>query len=199
MMLIGWGTLIPLGVIIAKLGRHLKPDGLWFKIHRPLQIIGLSFTLVGWIIALTQFTALEHGKGKQNIHTRLGMVVMFMGLLQPLNAFLRPHHNADDKKTKLRFAWEILHKSFGYMAVLLAVVVIAFGTMILPRPEDPKKFQMAYGLGSGLILLSSMIYLIWDKQQNDDHDSSDNTTIEQNVEKENSNNNFMQDEEEAKE
>jgi len=165
MMIIGWGTLLPLGVIIAKLGRHLEPNGLWFKLHRPLQIIGLCFAFTGWIIALTQFNALEYGVGDRMIHAYIGMIVMSMGLLQPINAFFRPHIDPEHDKSTLRFAWEILHKSFGYISILLAVVVISIGTMIVPRPEDPKKFQMGYGIGSGLILTSTVIYLVYSKSQ----------------------------------
>lgn len=175
MMIIGWGTLLPLGVIIAKLGRHLEPNGLWFKIHRPLQITGLCFAIVGWIIALSQFNALEYGTGDRTVHTYMGMLVMTMGLLQPINAFCRPHIYPDQEKTTARFWWEVLHKSFGYIAVLLAIVVISIGTTILPRPEDPKKFQMAYGIGSGLILLSTTIYLLYTYKQTSDTNTDTNT------------------------
>ncbi len=162
MMIIGWGTLLPLGVIIANLGRH-RPNGLWFKIHRPLQIIGLTFALVGWIIALTQFTALDHGKGDNNIHASLGMLVMCAGLAQPLNAFIRPHIEEGEKKTTKRVVWEFVHKSFGYGSVFLAVVVISFGTKILPKPEDRNSFRLAYGIGSGTVLFSAILFLIIDK------------------------------------
>lgn len=164
MMIIGWGTLLPLGVIIANLGRH-RPNGLWFKIHRPLQIIGLTFALVGWIIALTQFTALEHGSGTSLLHARLGMIVMTAGLAQPLNAFIRPHIEEGEKKTTKRLVWEIVHKLLGYGSVFLAVAVILIGTNILPIPDDKKTIRFAYGIGSGSVLLLTILYLMYDKYQ----------------------------------
>ena len=164
MMIIGWGTLLPLGVIIANLGRH-RPNGLWFKIHRPLQIIGLTFALVGWIIALKEFTALQHGSGSSLLHARLGMLVMTAGLAQPLNAFIRPHFEEGEKKTTKRRVWEFVHKVLGYGSVFLAVGVIIIGTNILPKPDDTNTFRLAYGIGSGSILLLTILYLMNDKYQ----------------------------------
>jgi hypothetical protein len=48
LMLIGWGWLLPSGTIFARLFKH-RPDGLWFKIHRVLQTVGLLFAIVGWV------------------------------------------------------------------------------------------------------------------------------------------------------
>jgi hypothetical protein len=48
LMLIGWGWLLPSGTIFARLFKH-RPDGLWFKIHRVLQTIGLIFAIIGWV------------------------------------------------------------------------------------------------------------------------------------------------------
>jgi hypothetical protein len=50
LMLIGWGWLLPSGTIFARLFKH-RPDGLWFKIHRVLQTVGLLFAIVGWVSA----------------------------------------------------------------------------------------------------------------------------------------------------
>jgi hypothetical protein len=49
-MLIGFGWLLPTGAIFARLFKH-RPNGLWFKIHLPLQIIGLIFAISGWVSA----------------------------------------------------------------------------------------------------------------------------------------------------
>jgi hypothetical protein len=50
LMLIGWGWLLPSGTIFARFFKH-RPDGLWFKIHRVLQTIGLLFAIIGWVSA----------------------------------------------------------------------------------------------------------------------------------------------------
>lgn len=48
LMLIGWGWLLPSGTIFARLFKH-RPDGLWFKMHKVMQTIGLLFAIVGWV------------------------------------------------------------------------------------------------------------------------------------------------------
>lgn len=41
----------------------------------------------------------------------MGLVVMILGWLQPLNAFIRPHPAAkNEEKPKKRLVWEIVHK-----------------------------------------------------------------------------------------
>ncbi len=50
LMLIGWGWLLPSGTIFARLFKH-RPDGLWFKIHKVLQTLGLLFAIIGWVSA----------------------------------------------------------------------------------------------------------------------------------------------------
>jgi hypothetical protein len=91
------------------------------------------------------------------------MVTMSLGLLQPLNAILRPHFDPDSPKTTLRTGWEYFHKGTGYAALLLAVVTIGYGTVSLPDPDDQKTFQMAYGIGVGGILFLLCVVLQCDR------------------------------------
>jgi hypothetical protein len=53
---------------------------------------------------------------------------MVLGLLQPLNAVLRPHPPAKGaQRSPPRLLWEVLHKGSGYCALLLAVAAIFLG------------------------------------------------------------------------
>ncbi len=152
LMLIGWGFLLPSGVLVAKFFR-LLPNGLWFKIHRAVQSIGLVCTIAGFIIALIKFDVFSSGGGISFIHGCLGATTMSLGLFQPLNAFIRPHPNQEGQEpNKLRTTWEIVHKSSGYGACLLAVCTIGIGTTLLPNVGDQLSYQMAYGIGAGCIL-----------------------------------------------
>jgi hypothetical protein len=47
-MLIGFGWLLPMGAVFARLFKH-RPNSLWFKIHVALQVIGLIFAIAGWV------------------------------------------------------------------------------------------------------------------------------------------------------
>jgi hypothetical protein len=91
------------------------------------------------------------------------MVTMSLGLLQPINAILRPHFDPDLPRTTVRTAWEYFHKCTGYAALLLAVVTIGYGTVSLPDPDDQKTFQMAYGIGVGGILFLLCVVLQYDR------------------------------------
>lgn len=153
LMLIGWGWLLPSGTLFARFFKH-RPSSLWFGIHRMLQSLGLFFSIIGWIIALRNFDVFQDRGYDSYKHGVLGMVTMILGCLQPLNAIIRPHapkKEGDDKSTA-RLVWELFHKSTGYIAIILAIVTIGYGTTILPSLDDQKTFQMAYGLGCGGML-----------------------------------------------
>lgn len=163
MMLIGWGFLLPAGIIIARFFKH-RPNGLWFKIHRACQVTGLLFATVGWIIALTSFSVFGD-KGLNNYrHGIMGMVTMIMGLLQPLNAFFRPHNPEEgETKSSRRLVWEIYHKGAGWATVLLAIGTVVLGTTILPNSNDSKAFLFAY-IGCLSILLIGFVLIKRDQR-----------------------------------
>lgn len=59
-------------------------------------------------------------------HAILGIIVIFIGLLQPCNACLRPSFH-DGYKTKKRIYWSILHKSSGIICLILSQAAIQTG------------------------------------------------------------------------
>ena len=66
-------------------------------------------------------------------HEVLGVLVMVLGWLQPLNALLRPHapnRKEGEAKSTLRLAWEVAHKSLGYVTTLCAIINIFFGFQV---------------------------------------------------------------------
>jgi len=82
-------------------------------------------------MALVNFDVFSFGKGASFIHGTLGCVVMTLGLLQPINAFLRPHPDPLIKPTPFkRRMWEILHKGSGWSALLLSLVTIFLGASV---------------------------------------------------------------------
>lgn len=163
LMMIGWGFLLPAGAILARFGKHRDP--LWFHLHRVIQTVGLILALSGFIYALVRFDALSAPGFSNYYHAVLGIVVMVLGLLQPVNALLRPHKPSDgEAKSTSRFIWEILHKSSGWFACILAVAVIGIGTTILP--ESNKAFQITYGvLGAIIVFGLSGYLLLFDKKE----------------------------------
>jgi protein-S-isoprenylcysteine O-methyltransferase Ste14 len=164
-MLIGWGYLLPSGAIFARFFKH-RPNGLWFQIHRGLQITGLILAIAGWIVALTSFTSLLDKPLNNYRHACLGMTTMILGLIQPLNAIVRPYPPREgEDPTMARCTWEIVHKGLGYISLILAVVTIGYGTTLLPKLEQQRAFQYAYGIGAGGIILLLLIGLNMDKSK----------------------------------
>jgi len=130
LMIISWGFLLPTGIISAHFLKH-RPNAIWFKMHRIIQIVGLLIAIIGWAVALATFDVFNI-KDNSYTHGALGMTVMILGILQPLNALIRPHAPEKGEDTQLkRRVWEIVHKASGYIAVLLAAVTICFGTIII--------------------------------------------------------------------
>lgn len=162
LMLIGWGWLLPSGVIIAKFFRH-RPNALWYQIHRACQTIGLLCSIAGFIIAIRNFDVFG-AKGEITFqHGVMGATTMALGLFQPINALLRPHPNEEGQETNIfRTIWEILHKGIGYGTLLLAVATIGVGTTLLPQETDQRAYQMAYGIGIGFCLLSLTAFGVYD-------------------------------------
>ena len=163
LMLVGWGIMLPSGVLVARLFKH-RPDGWWFKVHRILQPLGLVFVIAGFAIALVNFDVFGPKAGVSYAHGSMGATVMALGMFQPLNAFLRPHVEEGTPKSTKRRVWEIVHKGSGYGALLLAVFTIILGTFLLPNADDQGKYQLAYGIGAGGIFLALIALALYEKR-----------------------------------
>lgn len=151
LMLTGWGLLLPSGVLMARLLRH-RPSGLWFKVHRSVQVLGLTVAIIGWSVALANFKVFV-------FHGILGMTVMVLGIVQPINAFLRPHATEPGQTpaTK-RTYWERLHKGIGYFLLPLSALTIVLGTMAVPVPSDKMLLQIVYGVIVALLVLLFVVF-----------------------------------------
>lgn len=125
-MMMGWGVFLPSGVGVA-VGLKDVFGPRWLYIHIALQVVGLATAIAGFVIAVVNFHAPTHSS-----HGTLGLVVMILGGLQPINGLLRPHKPAaNEKKSTARFAWEVLHKGSGWIALCLAVPTMALGVNLL--------------------------------------------------------------------
>jgi hypothetical protein len=101
-----------------------------FHLHRLFNAIGLLLTTVGMIIAWTKFE--DELPDKHKRHEILGVLVLILAWLQPINAFLRPHApvaalSGVTTKTKKRLIWEIAHRLIGLTVLIIAVVNVFFG------------------------------------------------------------------------
>jgi hypothetical protein len=130
-MFAAWGVLLPLGVLVAATLRDFDPT--WFRLHRGLNYAGLAAALAAWIVALVKLGPLNVGSESgalPSAHAVVGMLVMILGLLQPVNAILRPH-----KGEKYRPLWEIVHKTTGRVAWAGGLANVMVG-IVLFRERD---------------------------------------------------------------
>ena len=118
-MIAAWGFLIPAAVLTAKCRFNNSEGTLWFKVHRLFNSLGLLAKLAGVITIIVYKADLDTnfvGTTTQKIHYYGGIVIVGLGLLQPLNAFFRPP--GKEPKSSGRIYWEYLHKGVGWLLVL---------------------------------------------------------------------------------
>ena len=81
LMLIGWGMILPSGVITARC-RAGVGDPKWFIRHRFMQCLGMLLTLSGFIIAVTQFSVFGEGHyAPAKAHGIMGVIVIMLVLM----------------------------------------------------------------------------------------------------------------------
>lgn len=151
LMGIGWGLLIPIGIVIMASGRNWVPIGrrafapsaggrrelessarerkYRFQGHRAINALGLIAATAGVIIAWTQFDSLED----DDIHRQLAVPIMILGWLQPVNAVLRPHApdaSKGEERSWARFVWMLAHRGLGYLLLALAIYNVHKGALL---------------------------------------------------------------------
>eukprot|EP00762_Andalucia_godoyi_P000501 ANDGO_05382.mRNA.1 Cytochrome b561 and DOMON domain-containing protein At3g61750 len=127
---IGWGVLLQAGALIARYGKKMggtKQPALWFRLHRGLQITGLTFGLVAFVLGVVSASGAKHFSFAHGI---IGLIITILGVAQPLNALFRPHPG-----TPRRPFWNFLHRGTGRLALILAIVNISLGLFLAVAPD----------------------------------------------------------------
>lgn len=148
-MVLAWGVVLPSGALIA---RYLKvtraqrwPERVdnraWWQAHLALQYGGVGLMIGGVWVA---FGLGQSASAVARAHAMLGWVVVALGLLQMVGGWLRGSKGGPTEAalrgdhydmTLRRRAFERMHKSFGWGAVVLAVVVIGLGLVAVDAPR----------------------------------------------------------------
>ena len=104
----------------------------WYRLHRACQLTGVVGMLGGFVaIAVHKGPAQFVGFGVSLAHMYTGIVVIALGLQQPIFALLRPHKpDAGEEPSALRAAWEVAHKYLGWLALLGGVTNCALGAAV---------------------------------------------------------------------
>lgn len=140
LMVLAWGILCPLGVLVARFFKVMprqdwpaqRDNRFWWHSHLGLQYLGGILMLIALAVILA-----GHGVGGlASPHAWLGYAVLLLGGTQFLAGWLRgskggpgePSLRGDHyDMTPRRIAFEHLHKSVGYLAILLAVAALLTG------------------------------------------------------------------------
>lgn len=148
-MVAAWGVLLPAGAFAARFGkipdlsvwpRELE-DLRWWNGHRVLQWSGIAVMGVGlWLV----WGAAMGADRLALVHGWMGWTVCAMGLFQVGFALIRGTKGGPTETsmrgdhydmTPWRNWFERVHKSVGWMALLLAIVTIALGLVLSDAPR----------------------------------------------------------------
>ncbi|KAF4367696.1 hypothetical protein G4B88_001448 [Cannabis sativa] len=143
MMFLAWGILLPGGAVAARYLKHVKGDG-WYKIHVYLQYSGLSIVMLALLFAVAELRAFHVG----SLHVKFGIIAIFLGCLQPVNASFRPKKplNGEEVSPKRRL-WEYLHMNMGRSAIVAGIAALFTGMKHLGDRYD----ENVHGLNLALI------------------------------------------------
>lgn len=131
---VSWGTLMPLGVIIARYLRVFKSaDPAWFYLHIACQTSAYVVGVAGWATGMK----LGSDTSVHNYpHRNIGITLFCLATLQVFALLLRPK-----KDHKYRLYWNIYHHAIGYTVIILSIVNVFKGLDIL---EPEKKWKKIY-------------------------------------------------------
>ncbi len=148
-MVLAWAILLPFGVLAARYFKVMPRQGwprhidnrAWWHAHQGLQYSGVALMLLGLYLSWNQ--------GSQTttigmLHSYSGWFVIALGVLQIMSAWLRgskggptePQMRGDHyDMTAHRLRFERVHKTFGWLAIGLAVATVLLGLWAANAPR----------------------------------------------------------------
>merc|ERR1712228_92792 len=130
-MTVAWALLVTIGIFSSRfrvfLFQKSQNKAMWFFMHRGIQICAVIFVLIAFGLAV-YFIQDDGSAHFSNLHECMGLTVVILAVLQPINAWFRPHAPKKGQTKSIgRFVWEIIHKLFGYVTWILAQIAIYLG------------------------------------------------------------------------
>ncbi|PON52130.1 Cytochrome b561 and DOMON domain-containing protein [Parasponia andersonii] len=122
--IIGWGTLLPVGAIIA---RYFSKFPIlwneWYSFHILCQSTGYVLGTTGWLIRiLVGNSSKQHTEHKS--HRILGIIIFTLTTIQMLAILWQPKKEEE----RCRKSWEIYHHLLGYVLIALIIADTFEGT-----------------------------------------------------------------------
>ena len=162
LMFLAWAVIFPVGALASRSRSRLgaPKSSFWFLFHRRMMISG-------WILLVIALIIIIFAKGMSDsphfstAHGTLGLIVAIIGLLQPLNAYFRPHVPDATKGEKIstaRIVWESAHKGLGWGAIVIGAPASIFLGLIA-RSAAPA-FTYVYATIFALTIIAIGIAII---------------------------------------
>ncbi|XP_060174302.1 cytochrome b561 and DOMON domain-containing protein At5g47530-like [Lycium barbarum] len=130
--IIGWGVILPIGVIIARYFKkgpiYWNEHDQWKHAHKVCQTCGYIIGATGWALGLWLGTSSKYYSFPK--HGAFGISIFTFATLQTLALRLKPHKNDD-----LHTYWSIYHLSLGY-ALLVVICVNIFKGIKITQEEE---------------------------------------------------------------
>jgi len=159
LMLLSWGGLIPMGSLMAAWGgpRFKVGSACCFKAHRAVQSLGLLISIAGVAYAMYYIYAGQLNQLMQMpLHGLIGVGIMFFGIMQPINACMRPHGAGFGRRL-----WELAHKSLGRVATMAGLLNCVFGAMIARQQHVGEEiFPLLVNVSMLVVAAFTILYIL---------------------------------------
>lgn len=124
LMILAWVVCAPIGILGATIFKKAGPPPTWFLLHRALLTGASVLTLLAFLLMVINVGGIRLAAQ----HTKFGIVVVLLSVLQPLSGFFRAHNPpAGEHKSSERIMWEFQHQWTGRLIVVLAVAALITG------------------------------------------------------------------------
>ena len=161
LMTLAWAGMIPFGISAVRHYRPISPPGsAWYRRHRALQVVAVLLATVALVLGFVMMGTTPHFSKP---HHLVGLMVMVLGYLQPLVAFLRPHKPEEGKGASLlRVIWQALHIGFGYITALGGLANVVLGILLMAEFGPSPQAAAYYGLGgfAGVCVVANVAYAV---------------------------------------
>ncbi|KAK4420788.1 1,4-alpha-glucan-branching enzyme 3, chloroplastic/amyloplastic [Sesamum alatum] len=134
--IVGWGTLLPIGVIVARyLNKFPEKWMWWFVFHVSCQTAGYILGTIGWVIGIWLGNSSKYYCFRT--HQILGILIFTFTTVQMFALRLKPRPNDE-----YRAYWNMYHHSLGYAMLVGCFSPSAFPPLISNKPTLQLKMSM---------------------------------------------------------
>jgi len=191
---VAWAFLAPLAIANAML-RHLIPKaGLWFQMHRNLNVLVLVLTIISFALVVKAFRDLDYdhfqsNPGAMNKHHTIGLVVTILVVVQSIGGILRPPvpkvvDGVMQKPTTVRVVWHFMHHLSGMTLLAMAWYQCYSGfklyvTRFVGSTDYTTNFLVVAGTITGIGVLGKMHGIVTTPSKNKEANGGDSSNLKE--------------------